>query len=192
MEAGARQLDHHLCSRGQRSGAVAREAALLDRLDAERLERAGGDARRSVLEEQVHLVRRLVDRQGERGPAGGQHVAVRELPYRTGGHRSVQADEVAPAFDGVGGEIACPNLKLQRARGEGAGPHRPQGVGCDAGATVGVGELEDLEHIARAVVLGSGDRDEPATQVDGHAGGPGDGVVHHDRTGARSPRRPDA
>src|SRR5207302_7923948 len=159
---------------GKRTRAIAREPAALDLLHAEGIEPRGRDGRGGVLDQEIDLRGRLVDGNGDPSGAAGKDVRVAELLRVPRWYRPEHGHRVAALRHGLGREVSLRDLELDRLDGDRAGPGGLQRVRRDARAPAGIPELEELEHVARAVALLFGDREQASLQPNA---GPGRGRV---------------
>src|SRR5712692_2132560 len=160
------QLNLDDVARFERTGAIRREAPLLELLYAESLEFGRRDRGGGILDQQVELGGRLIDRDGERSCVRGKRVRVAELFHGPGRNRRQDDDTVMAKYQRVRRDIALPAAKLAAARRNAARPRRHERVPRDARGLPGVLELEDLQNLASPVFTGVRNRREPAREFD--------------------------
>src|SRR6266581_4280346 len=131
VEFSRGQLNLDQIARGEWTGAVGGELSLLDRLDAARLQLRCPDRCRRILDEQVDLGRRLIDRNDEGACPGLDRIGVAELLRLAGADRGEHHDAVIAEAHGFGRDIALPAAELSRVGGDAPGPRRPQRVPGD-------------------------------------------------------------
>ncbi|PYO91702.1 MAG: hypothetical protein DMD58_03645 [Gemmatimonadetes bacterium] len=140
--------------------------SLLDFLDAERFDFGRGDDRSGVLDQEVHLGGRLIDRQHERARAGRERVRIADLLHPTRRNRREHDHAVMAELHRVARNVALAGAKLSDTRGDSPRPGRGERIGGHARRRTGVFQLEDLEYLARALRAGACHRRQPARQAD--------------------------
>ncbi len=142
---------------------------MLELLDAERFETGRADDRDRVFDQQVHLVGRLIDREHQDARRGGKRVPIAELLRGAGRNRRKHDHAVVTELDGVARDVTLPGTKLARAGRHAARPGGSERIGGHPRRDAGVLELQNLEHLARAVLVGPRHGREPSRQVNRHA-----------------------
>src|SRR3989475_6593531 len=120
FSAGQPNLDF-VCRR-KRTSAIRGEMSPLELFHAERFEFRRADHRGGVLDQQIHFVGRLIDRNYERARAGGKRVAIADLLHRPGWNRREYDHAVVAELHRVARDVALPAAELSRPARDGGGP----------------------------------------------------------------------
>src|SRR5262245_20668246 len=146
---------------------------LLQLLHAEGLESRRGDDRSGVLEQQIHILRDLVDRNDEGPYTSPERVGIADLFDRAWRDRAEYDDTVVAEPHRLGRDITLAAALLPDSDGNSAGPCREERVLRNPRGGPGVPELQDFKYLSCSFGRGTRDRGQPALEPDGRRIGRG-------------------